>query len=347
MNFVDIFQNYLLYPDLVAELVDYFDFDDEYGKKSVADFCHIKAKPIDNSTSIYTVLPELAVYICEILCKHNYMFCTRNESVVLGHVSYSLNIFFSRVWKEQREEMIILLNSLIYGFEFIYHYYMIKEIIVPIVQKSYNSETKSEKYSLGTGVKINNGILTAKHCLENATSIAIKGFSKSQLNGREIIISGNANIDIAFITDTGHHQNAIKLMEGRVAQDILVMGYPRLAGYHEFLTAEKGMISAAGKIEERFTSTKGSIAALGKSIFSKEEMLLVTAKISGGSSGGPIINQFGYIVGIACSLPCAEGDYENLGYGAAISTKTIIDVINKQEDTLCISPNLFVDFDSI
>ena len=45
--------------------------------------------------------------------------------------------------------------------------------------------------------------------------------------------------------------------------------------------------------------------------------MLVTARIRGGNSGGPIIDSNGAVVGVAFSEPMSKGDYDEMGYGIA------------------------------
>jgi len=211
--------------------------------------------------------------------------------------------------------------------------------VIPIIYYA-----KDDNISVGTAFKIENGIVTAKHCLENAKNIAIKGFSRNELNGKEIIISENSDIDVAYISNVKVDSHTAILGNGRVPQDVMVMGYPRISGFTDFLTSEKGTISAVALKEKQFTTTKGAITAFGKDIFSKTELMLITAKIRGGNSGGPVINQYGDVVGISCHVPAYEGEYDDLGYGVAIPTSTIIDIISKKESFLEVCPDYFIDF---
>ena len=67
-----------------------------------------------------------------------------------------------------------------------------------------------------------------------------------------------------------------------ILDEVLALGFPRIAGFHNFLTAKKANISA------RFTATTGEVAAYAKDIWIRENLLLITAEIKGGNSGGQL-----------------------------------------------------------
>ncbi len=46
--------------------------------------------------------------------------------------------------------------------------------------------------------------------------------------------------------------------------------------------------------------------------------MLLTGKIKGGNSGGPVLNKNGKVVGIVTEIPKSEGDYDKFGYGIAV-----------------------------
>ena len=104
------------------------------------------------------------------------------------------------------------------------------------------------------------------------------------------------------------------------------MGYPNVPGFTEFLAAEKAAISA------RITVTKGAIASEAADLWAKTPLFLITARVRGGFSGGPVINAMGTAVGIVSREPLSKAadkndlyaEYDNLGYGVVIPTEEII-----------------------
>lgn len=121
------------------------------------------------------------------------------------------------------------------------------------------------------------------------------------------------------------------------------MGYPQIPGYTCFLTAEKAVISSIP--EKRFVATEGQIVAEAQEIWSKENLFLITAKIRGGNSGGPVINRFGNCVGIVSGKPFSEGSaYDDLGYGTAIPAKFAIEMLENLSDHHCVTNINFAEY---
>lgn len=228
---------------------------------------------------------------------------------------------------------------MVYGFDYIYEMY--KDLVVPFVW-----EKADGSYSAGTGFKFLNGIVTAKHCVTGPKNLSIKGFKSSDLEGKNVYISDNDGVDIAFI-ETGDIANPLFLFEnGEIMQEVLVMGYPKIPAFTEFLTAEKATISS--KASSRITPTRGAISAYGKEYLAKIEAMLITARIRGGNSGGPVINENGCLVGVACHIPDCNpenGDYDDLGYGIAVPVKYVFDIIERKPQMLNIPSGFYRDFE--
>ena len=77
------------------------------------------------------------------------------------------------------------------------------------------------------------------------------------------------------------------------------------------------------------------------------EAMLITAKIKGGNSGGPVINSNGCLVGIACQQPNYEGEignYDDLGYGIAVPVKYLKELIATKSMRMDVPKNFFRDF---
>ncbi len=146
-------------------------------------------------------------------------------------------------------------------------------------------------------------------------------------------------MDLVFIKLPQEILNSIYFdSEISILDEVMALGYPQIPGFHNFLTAEKAAVSA------RFTSTTGQVSSIAEDIWMREKLILITAKIRGGNSGGPIINNKGMVVGVASNIPTGEGKYDDLGYGTVIPIKFAKDIINSLSTELNINDIEFINF---
>jgi hypothetical protein len=324
--------------ELIMNLMLYFSpqYKDESGKilgsryKTITNFLerHYKAKQ-----GGYLVNGFDVVKICEILLAKNLMIRTRSDGSIGLNNSYLCNILDLKnnpMWTN-------MLNSIVYGFEYIYENN--KDMVIPVVWDRGNGE-----YSAGTAFKFFNGIVTAKHCITDAKNLMIKGFSASELSEKHVYIHAEDGVDIAFIEIGSDLNNNIFPEDGKVLDEVLVMGYPKIPAFTDMITAEKTSIAA--KAEVRQTTTTGSVVSFGMQYLMKCEMMLITAKITGGNSGGPVINDKGNLVGITSCLTYGEGDYDNLGYGIVSPVEYLLDIVTRNENRqeMQITPGYFRDW---
>jgi serine protease Do len=167
-----------------------------------------------------------------------------------------------------------------------------------------------------------NCLLTAAHCLRDKKTIQIIGFKKNDLDGSRIFLSAQREVDCAMIV------LPTPLLEGRqmplwwepeILEEIILIGYPNIPTLLNVQIAEKANVS---------TILRGGVSRAVVDIF-KTELLLITAPVRGGFSGGPVINSSGAVVGMISRQPFPQTDgqelqrYDAAGFGLAIPTKTI------------------------
>lgn len=307
-----LFEYYKKYPELILDILEYFWLDADLNKKNIIEFC-------SHNRYGEVFQPDIVLRICDKLAENRVMSLIFRGGTLEGKTSYS---FVWRKGKEKWEEskyaFLHHYNSMVYGFEYIYHYFSDK--VIPIVAY------KGGDCSMGTVFKFHNGLITARHCIEEHDSYMIKGYTAQQLQSAPIFVSENPAIDIAYI-HTGE-PSEVYCDSPNVLDEVLVMGYPRVALFLNFLTAEKATISTM--VKARMTPSRGSIAATAKTIWTGEQdLLLITAKIKGGNSGGPIINNRGCVVGVAFADPSAEGLYDEIGYGVGMPIQVLNDIIRE------------------
>lgn len=304
------------YPDLVARLIEFFK-NNSKGEKNVVDFCD----SYQLSEGEDKIQPMIIGRICDRLWERSILYCITSGLGLRTKDSFSSLGIDQALYNRFPNLVNHRLNSLVYGFEYIYEHY--KKRTLPVIVK-----TEKGDDAMGSCFRIYDGIATAKHCLTDGEMISIRGYSKEQLSKCKVYVSKNENIDLAFIR-TGEdyiYNNA----EPRVLNDVLVMGYPKVSWFIDFCTGEKANISAMADL--RFTPTRGSIAAIGEIYNPRNhpKMLLVTAKISGGNSGGPVINDEGYVVGVSTNISGGQGGADDhVGYGIAYPIQALDDMINE------------------
>jgi tetratricopeptide (TPR) repeat protein len=139
---------------------------------------------------------------------------------------------------------------------------------------------RGKHVSLGSGFFVSpNTILTNYHVIRGATRIYAKMIGSTTLLPVERVISTNAKRDLALLAVRGIEAPALRLGASsrlNVGQDIFVIGNPEgLEG-----TLSTGIISG-------FRELGG------------EQYIQITAPISHGSSGGPVLNASGEVIGVA------------------------------------------------
>lgn len=322
------------HPDLVLDILEYFDLSNGRIKdKSVMDFC---IQHFSNGQPQYQ--PTIVNRICKRLCDCSQLECVCVKGLNGLESNYIINISNRELFKSERDRLKYYYNSMVYGFDYIYNLY--GSIVVPLVWEKENGD-----YSAGTGFKFLNGIVTAKHCIEDVKNLQIKGYKADDLQDKPIYISDNDGVDIAFIETGRIEEPQIYTDTATVMQEVLVMGYPKIPAFTNFLTAEKATISS--KADSRITPTVGAIAAFGNEYLAKIEAMLITARIRGGNSGGPVINSYGCLVGITCHIPDVKPnseEYDDLGYGVAVPVEYLIDIVKRKPRELDVPTDFFRDY---
>jgi len=292
-------------PDLVYDILDYFRLSNrvkETNKKSIIDYCNTSRFNNTKEAKGMMIQPDVVHLICENLAKKRYLRCLRMGIGAMGmdanYVFLSQNDDF---FLSKPDALVFSLNCMAYGFPYIYNSY--KGHVLPVIVKD-----KKGDIEMGTCFRFSTGILTAKHCLE-AEEVFIKGYTAQELKKYATFISTDTNIDMAYI----EMNEPLRFVPGdaNVLDEVLVMGYPKIPMFNDFCAAERAAISSI--------PTRGAVASLADQYMSPGvgQLMLVTARIRGGNSGGPVINSNGQVIGVAFAEPKSEGNYDEMGYGIA------------------------------
>ena len=226
---------------------------------------------------------------------------------------------------DQLQSMKRLAEYVVYGFPAVFDDY--QSSVLPIV-----SINQDEIAGVGTCFCRSRRLLvTAAHCVAGAKALSIKGVSVGDWSGVRIIVHREEAIDLAaifFDRPIFEHLRRIELGTADILTDVLVMGYPMIPTFHDVLAAESGSIAS------RLTANRGTVASRALELFAKIPLLLVSAKVRGGFSGGPVLDSIGQAVGVVLRQPdtmksaMAETPrYDEMGYGIAIPGETVAEFL--------------------
>ena len=166
-------------------------------------------------------------------------------------------------------------------------------------------------------------IVTAKHCIVGMRSVTIDGWNPTYASLEAIWVHVNARVDLAvlqFADDPFPGIPGFQLAEASVLDDVLTMGYPPIPGFDTVQVAERAQV--AGYLQ----STTGVVAAAATS-YLQGPALLLTARVKGGNSGGPVINGEGKVVGVVSSLPKDGEQLDTLGYAIAVPSSLLQELL--------------------
>jgi S1-C subfamily serine protease len=183
------------------------------------------------------------------------------------------------------------------------------EIIGSTLEKTVMIIALDDNYQplgIGSGFLVgkNGEIATNYHVIEGASSALVKFVNKEEKFEVNSILQKSEKLDLAII-QINYSQSPLLLGDDElssIGDKIYAIGNPGgLEG-----TVSEGIISGFRKVDEKF------------------RLMQITAPISPGSSGGPVINQKGQVIGIA-SASIMIG--QNLNF--AVPSKKLIEIISK------------------
>jgi putative serine protease PepD len=179
----------------------------------------------------------------------------------------------------------------------------------------------------GTGIVLNEKglILTNDHVIKGATSVTVDASGSSKATRAARIVGEEANLDLALIQvePSGLGLQALRLVSSspvQVGDAVYAIGTPY--GLEETLT--RGIVSALN----REISAPDGAKITGA--------IQTDAALNPGNSGGPLLNEEGYVIGvnsqIASDASTADGAQPgNTGIGFAISSNTVAGAIKTIE----------------
>lgn len=158
-------------------------------------------------------------------------------------------------------------------------------------------------HSSGTGFLINSDgvIVTSSHVIDDAQEVDVTTFSGQVYKGR-VLSSSKDNKDLALVKiEPKERLSVLKLADFdkiKVGQKVVAIGNP--FGFRGTMTV--GIVS-------RIDYTKNKIQT--------------DAAINPGSSGGPLINAKGEVIGISQSIYNPDNNQSNIGIGFAVPVNDV------------------------
>lgn len=295
------------FSDLPFQMLEFFQIETEGSQLKVKTISNFLASRPQNQK---LPLPQAMTEICDILVSHGYLNPLHKGGAMGMGNSYVPNVpgVLTNYPRNLLGDFKDHVTCLVFGFPYIFEQY--KNSILPICHL-----TEDGDKTIGTGFIYGNLLVTARHCIEGAKAISIRGFSKLELSTSNFKFHANPDIDLAFLElpkSIPATKPFSRLEAGNILDQVITMGYPKVPGFHTTQTVEQAQVSS------RLTVTKGSVAGQGTQYFANTDLLLITAKIRGGNSGGPVLNSSGAVIGVAIEMPHGEGKYDDLGYGTVV-----------------------------
>ncbi|MDP4265238.1 MAG: serine protease [Bacteroidota bacterium] len=199
-----------------------------------------------------------------------------------------------------------------WGFVSIRNHFL--ESVIPI-----DVEKRNGSRDIGTCFVIDgHRLLTARHCIEGMNNIQIFDPLNHLATPSTIWVPSN-DMDIALIEINNYNFSQVPKFEieyGRVLDEVLTMGYPPIPGFDAINVSDLAYVNATLKVSE------GRIIAEDRVLFDRDNYFLINAKVKGGNSGGPIINDLGYVIGMIVNIPLDAEDQsriDHLAYGVAVT----------------------------
>jgi serine protease Do len=171
-------------------------------------------------------------------------------------------------------------------------------------------------------------IVTARHCIEGMSKIDIPEVISTEQPPASIQVHSDESVDLAIIRlhdpTSLANEKGLRMSTGNVLDEVMVIGFPPIPGFEAIQIAEVATIASQLKY------TVGQTVASPTSYLDKQRYHLISARIKGGSSGGPVVNKAGLLVGIISSHPLStngSGELDQLGFGLATPSERLWEMI--------------------
>lgn len=214
------------------------------------------------------------------------------------------------------------------GFPFAYNH--LKDSVMPIV-----GINKKGDGDVGTVFYIGEGLfVTAAHCITGLIKFELLDSNNNPLEIKDIWFAKDEDpevFDIAVIrTNLSHEIKPFLIEEPEILDSVMVIGYPPIPGMDAVQTVETATV---GSWIVNKKASIGEVTAPTKSYLTNMDYFIITARVKGGNSGGPVVNENGKVIGLISQIPMdSQGGYDSgrfdiMGYGVCLPSKYISQLI--------------------
>lgn len=189
---------------------------------------------------------------------------------------------------------------------------------------------------IGTAFYIGeNRFVTAAHCIKDFKMFNMLKPDGNRVELQEVWFAKGQDTDAydlaVIVVKDQMDMPAFMMGEPAVLDDVLVMGYPPVSGFNAIQTSETATVGAYQK------ASTGQVIGADTPYMLQLDFFLINARVKGGNSGGPVINNGGQVIGVVVKLPFdSQSDsnnprYDLMGYGVCLPSKYIEQLINNPE----------------
>lgn len=283
-------------------------------------------KEEDGSEKIDMTLGMEYYKICEKMVDDALLLKVKNLNPAMRLTNVYLSVH--SVNSQNPQAFIDSLDYGVYDFKyrgFTYTHSQFKDSLAPVV-----GVNKKGDADIGTAYYIGNGqFATAAHCVTSMNSFNMLKPDGTPYNIKEAWFATDQNTDdydlALLVVDEVPACRPFWLGEPTVLDDVLVMGFPPIPGLNMVLTAETA--SVATREKALCKAVVGQHVGEADSYLSKLDYFLINARVKGGNSGGPVINNEGRVIGTVVQLPFdSEGGFSGkrfdiMGFGICLPAK--------------------------
>lgn len=324
--------------NIIEDIYNFFLIDENHKGCSLSDFIIKQHKEsIDKGDIPYYESLQIS-RICDLMCKDMLLYRVKKDEFFIHDTLFSI----------PQQDIDNLRRKFKYG-TYYYKYMGFSAIhrdfyrsVVPIEG---HKKDGSGDLDVGTAFYIGyNRFVTAKHCVTDLEDFRLLSFDGVPYNIIDVLFPHESeskkdnDIAILIIDEKSLDLPRFRFDDPKVLDEVLVIGFPKIPGLDLTQTVEKASVNTY--LNYSPNSSLGNIVGINDSYLTKMQYFLVNARVKGGNSGGPVINEYGYVIGFVVKLPFdmekANNDnmppaYDIMGYGICQSSDDVIYTISNHD----------------